>query len=321
MALIDILMPVRNAERFLNEAVESLLVQTFSDWSLIAVDDNSTDNTWGMLCTMAKKDQRILCLKSEGSGIVRALNTSLAHSRAPFLVRMDADDISIPYRFEKLMRLAEEDPEAGVVGSTLALFPAKAVTPNMKRYIDWQNSLLTSGQIRRERYVESTMTHATAMFRREVLIRAQGWREGPFPEDLDLWLRLHRAGVKITKHPETLYLWREHENRETRISDRCSPEAFHGCKVHHLSLELKDRSIGRLTIIGPLETTRKWGQSMEREGFEVVTSNWNPGKPFPEEVLSAGFVLAAFGVPKVRRKAREQLESLGEENENWLFVG
>jgi glycosyltransferase involved in cell wall biosynthesis len=321
MSTVDILMPVRNAEPFLPEAVGSILAQTFTDWRLIAVDDRSEDGTWGILCSFGKRDERILTLKNEGAGITRALNTSLVHSRAPFLVRMDADDISESDRLAKLLSFMQSDPAIGVTGSCVAVFPPEAVSSNMKRYIDWQNSLLSTCQIRRERYVESTMTHATAMFRRDVLQDADGWLEGPFPEDLDLWLRLHRTGVKFGKHPEVLYLWREHPDRETRSSDRCGPEAFHRCKIMHLSAEFRERSIGRIAIIGPLKTGRRWGQSMEKEGFEVATSPWIPKKAFPEEAAKADFVLAAFGVPEVRKKAREQLEPFGEEDEKWLFVG
>jgi len=321
MALIDILMPVRNAAPFLAESVGSVFAQSFTDWRLIAVDDRSNDNTWRILCDFGTRDERILPLKNEGSGIVRALNTALSHSRAPFLARMDADDISKTHRMGKLLARMDREPAAGVAGSRVTVFPPETVTPNMGRYLSWQNSLLTKKQIRRERYVESTLTHATAMFHRQVLMKAEGWREGAFPEDLDLWLRLHRAGVTFIKHPEVLYLWREHRARETRTSDRCSPEAFHRCKVTHLSAELRERGIARTTIVGPVETVGRWGRSMEDEGFEVNTLPWSPVKPIPEEASGADFILAAFGVPEVRRKAREKLKTVGDEEDQWLFVG
>jgi GT2 family glycosyltransferase len=321
MALVDILMPARNADPFLAEALGSILAQTFNDWRLIAVDDRSEDSTWGMLCNFGKGDERILALKNEGAGIVQALNTSLAHSRAPYLVRMDADDISETRRLERLLQCFKDKPEAGVVGSRVAVFPPENVTSNMSRYIDWQNSLITSNQIHRERYVESTMTHATAMFRREVLTASEGWRDGSYPEDLDLWLRLHRSGVTFVKQPEVLYLWREHPDRETRSSERCSPEAFHRCKVAHLSAELRERGIARTTILGPSETCSRWHKSMDKEHFEVQSHVWTPGDELPDRAFDTGFVLAAFGVPEVRERARKQLKEFGDEEKSWLFVG
>jgi glycosyltransferase involved in cell wall biosynthesis len=321
MAMVDVLMPVRNAEPFLDEAVESILSQTFTDWRLIAVDDRSSDGTWGMLCTYGKTDDRILALKTEGPGIVRALNTAFTHSRAPFLARMDADDISEPHRLAELLTLFDGDPSAGVVGSRVAVFPPDAITPNMRRYIDWQNTLITADHIRRERYVESTVMHATAMFRREILVRTGGWREGVFPEDLDLWLRLHREGVKIVKHPEVLYRWREHDHRETRSSERCTPAVFHSTKVLHLAEELMGRDASRVAVLGPEQTRNRWVQSLKEKGFDVLSISWKPGDPIPRQASTADFTLAAFGVPDVRTKAREELTKLGEEEDRWLFVG
>lgn len=321
MALVDILMPVRDGEPYLVEALQSVLVQTFPDWRLVAVDDRSRDGTWEILCAFSTRDERILSLKNEGSGIVGALNTALVHSRAPYIARMDADDISGPHRLENLLNLLGDEPSAGVAGSAVALFPSKAVTPNMERYIGWQNSLLTPDQIRRERYVESTVTHATAMFRREILTDAEGWREGPFPEDLDLWLRLHRAGVNLIKHPEELYSWREHEARETRNSERCTPEAFHRCKLFHLAGELKDRHIKKLAVLGPTEARERWTRSLAEKGFQVTSIAWKPGNPLQEQVFYADFILTAFGVPGVRNRAREILKKIGQEEDKWLFVG
>jgi glycosyltransferase involved in cell wall biosynthesis len=321
MSVVDILMPVRNGEPFLVEAMESLLAQTFTDWRLITVDDRSDDNTWEILCTYSKRDERFLCLKNQGAGIVRALNTALAYSRAPFLARMDADDVSDPFRLEKLLRLLDSEPDASVGGSRVNAFPQDGLTPNMRRYIRWQNSLLTPSQIRRERYVESTLTHATAMFRKDVLIKDGGWREGPFPEDLDLWLRLHREKVKFIKHPEILYMWREHGQRETRSSERCTPEAFHLCRVMHLTEEMKNRNIARIAVIGPVGARSRWSRSLKERGFDVTPFAWKPGEPVPDRSLEDNFILAAFGVPNVRAKAREELNQLGQEEERWLFVG
>lgn len=321
MSLIDILIPVRNADAFLGEAVGSVISQTFSDWRIIAVDDHSTDDTWAILCALAETDHRTICIRNEGSGIVQALNTALSYSTAPFLARMDADDLSSSGRLEKVLALMDSEPSAGVAGSRVAVFPPEAASANMKRYIKWQNSLITPDQIRRERYVESTMTHATAVFRREVLLETGGWYDGPFPEDLDLWLRLHREGVRFIKHPEALYFWREHGLRETRHSRRCTPEAFHRCKVRHLTAELLDRSINRVCILGPEGARRRWTVSLAEKGFKTQSFAWKPGNPVPEQVGNADLVLAVFGMPGVRARARDDLSQLGEEEDRWLFVG
>jgi glycosyltransferase involved in cell wall biosynthesis len=321
VTLVDILMPVRNIEPYLAEAIGSILAQTFTGWRLIAVDDRSADGTWGALCTWGKRDNRILPLKNVGSGLVCALNTALSHSLAPFVARMDGDDISEPTRMEKLLRLLNREPGASIAGSRVATFPEESVSQNMRRYIRWQNSLLTPSQIRHERYVESTLTHATAMFRQGALLEAGGWREGPFPEDLDLWLRLHRRGLTFVKHPDTLYRWREHERRETRRSARCTPEAFHRCRVMHLAEELKGRGLSRLVVLGPSQARTRWTRSLGERGFDVIPFPWVPGESFPDRTVGADFILAVFGAPTVRAKAREDLNRLGPEDRRWLFAG
>src|SRR5215210_3434380 len=92
---VSVLMPVYNAARYLAEAVESILAQTFGDFEFVTVDDGSTDRSAQMLDEYAKRDARIKIIRRPNTGIVGALNDAVKESKAPFIARMDADDVSL----------------------------------------------------------------------------------------------------------------------------------------------------------------------------------------------------------------------------------
>src|SRR6266581_3934019 len=98
---ISVVMPVYKAERYLAQAVDSILDQTFTDFELIAVDDGSRDQSLQILNGYAQKDQRVRVISRPNTGIVGALNDGIAAARAPLIARMDSDDLSLPQRFEK----------------------------------------------------------------------------------------------------------------------------------------------------------------------------------------------------------------------------
>src|SRR5947209_1079246 len=96
---ISVLMPVYNAGRFLAPALDSVLVQTFADFEVIAIDDGSPDGSAAVLRQFAARDPRIRVVSQQNQGIVATLNRALALARAPLVARMDADDLTRPDRF------------------------------------------------------------------------------------------------------------------------------------------------------------------------------------------------------------------------------
>ena len=114
---VSVLMPIHNGEPTLTEAVESVLAQTFGDFELIAVDDGSTDSSLAKLQSFARGDPRVRILSRPNTGIAGALNDSIQQARGEFLVRMDADDIALPQRFEKQVAYFRAHPDCVLVGS------------------------------------------------------------------------------------------------------------------------------------------------------------------------------------------------------------
>lgn len=115
--LISVLLPVYNGEKFLAEAVQSVLNQTLSDFELICINDGSTDKSLNILKRFAKKDKRVFILNNpKNIGMAASLNLAMSKARGKYIARMDSDDISLPTRFSKQIDLLKSDPKLVAVG-------------------------------------------------------------------------------------------------------------------------------------------------------------------------------------------------------------
>ena len=115
---VSVVVPANNAERYISEAIESVLNQTFEDYELIIVNDGSTDRTEDIILDYQKMDPRIIYLKNEENlRICRTLNRGLEAARGDYIARMDADDWSYPARLEKQLDYMRNNPDVVLVGS------------------------------------------------------------------------------------------------------------------------------------------------------------------------------------------------------------
>lgn len=184
-------MPVYNGERFLPEAIDSILNQTWVDFELLIVDDGSTDGSSEILSGYANRDKRVTLIRNETNlGLVRTLNRGLDLTDSPYIARMDQDDISLPDRLQKQAMYLQQHPEVGVLGTNITYIDSegrdlKYSRPKHNRYesplfIRW--SLLWRNPI----------YHPTVMIRRAVLERT-GFKYNPeyeAAEDYEFWARL-----------------------------------------------------------------------------------------------------------------------------------
>jgi hypothetical protein len=230
---------------------------------------------------------------------------------------MDADDLAHPLRLEVLWRFLAARPDLSVAASRVRLFPQRLVTPTMAAYLEWQNRLLAPREIHSERYVECTVTHAAAAFRTEVLVEAEGWWEGDGPEDLDLFLRLHAAGVRFGKVPRILYWWRERDGRETRTSPRMTIAAFRRTKARHLAGELGRKGCGSISLFGIGESLRAWAGLLREQGIRARAAEYRPKRG--QSPVWDGFGVFCFGNPTARDRVRRALVG-HEEGTDYLFV-
>ncbi len=262
---VSVLLPARNAERTLTEAMESLRRQTHLDWECILVDDASSDRTGKIAGEISAEDPRFrLYRRPETGGIIPALNQAAREARAPYLARQDADDVSSPARLEQTLALLESSPRLGAVGCRVRLFPEENVRPGWRAYGEWLNGLVAPEEIAREIYVESPLPHPSVIMRRQAFEDCGGYQDRGWPEDYDLWLRMHTAGWQFAKPPEILYAWRHHEGRLTHEDPRYDPAAFLACKLHHLAPCLEERAV---LIWGAGRNGLRLGRALRERGL------------------------------------------------------
>ena len=159
-----------------------------------------------------------------------------------------------------------EDARLGAVGTRVE--PLGTCGEGMRRYVAWQNALVTAEDHARELFVESPLCHPSVALRRDALMSVGGWRDTPWPEDYDLWLRLDAAGWRLAKVPEVLLLWRQRPGRVTFTDPRCSPERIRDAKASLLAPRLA-RAGRPVAVWGAGPTGRRLARALEAHGVRA----------------------------------------------------
>lgn len=263
---MTVVLPARNAEATIDAALRSILEQTFRDFVVLAIDDGSTDGTAARLQHVARQDARVTVLSTGGMGLVGALNLGLEKTRTPLLARMDADDVSLPHRFEK--SVAALEPDWAGVGTGVEIVRAdRPPSPNLQAYGRWLSSLTSPQLVFRDRFIESPLCHPSMLLRTDALRAAGGWRDGPFPEDWELWLRLLERGEQLSVVPEVLHQWTDHDRRLTRTDERYALERHLSLKADYLARLLRGRPI---TLWGATDTGRALSKALTALGLTIA---------------------------------------------------
>jgi glycosyltransferase involved in cell wall biosynthesis len=203
---VSVLMPVYNGERFIREAVASVLGQTWRDLELVVVDDGSSDRSLDIV--EAFRDPRIRNVSIGRSGISAALNAGLARCRAPFVARLDSDDVMEPRRLERQLDFLRARPRLGGCASYYWIIDEAGIVkgfqdPSLLSLEDVDLQLRSGGRL--------IYAHPTIMFRREAVLDVGGY-DSAFDgsEDVELILRMYEAGWPMLVQPERLTRFRVH---------------------------------------------------------------------------------------------------------------
>ncbi|HOS83041.1 MAG TPA: glycosyltransferase [Methanolinea sp.] len=201
--ILSVIMPVFNAEKYLSQAIESILNQTFKDFELIIIDDNSTDNTRHII--QSYHDNRIIYIINPiPLGLQNSLNQGLKIAKGDYIARMDADDISDANRFLKQITFLKKNPEIGICGSWIEV-------------IDENNNILHKVQlpikstiIAWHLFFGDCIAHPTVIFRRSIKEYLNYDSNFTLAEDYELWIRLIKK-IKFENIPEYLLKYRIHQ--------------------------------------------------------------------------------------------------------------
>lgn len=259
------MLPVRDAEATLGEAVASVRQQTHEDFECLIVDDGSRDRSSALARDFAHEDRRFEILTNDSPGLVRALNLGLGHARGTWVARLDADDRMHRDRLALQLRAVREHPSWVGTGCHVELFPRSQLGKGRLQYERWLNSIESVDDVRRDRFVECPLAHPTWLFRRSVL-REFGYRDFHGPEDYDLMLRLLGAGHDVGVVTKKLVFWRDHPTRLSRVDPRYDTKRFVELKAAHLAGEYLG-SQRSYVLVGYGKTGKQLRRELLRLGY------------------------------------------------------
>lgn len=199
-AILSVILPVYNARKFVEQAVVSVLQQSFSNFELIIVDDGSEDGTTDILRRLAGQDDRIVLIVRENRGLVASLNEGIRIARGKFIARMDADDIALPHRFTKQIEFLDSSGY-DLCGTAVQCF---GNSQHVWYYPE------TPDEVEVQLLFDSPYAHPTVMCRASVYKALSYHRDFTYSEDYDLWQRAWRLGFKGGNLREVLLRYRVH---------------------------------------------------------------------------------------------------------------
>ncbi len=267
---ISVVLPVYNGEKYLREAVESILNQSFEDFELILVDDGSTDSTPTIIKNFNDSRIRTIRLNTNG-GIVTALNKGLSAARGKYIARMDADDVSLPERLKKQYKFMENHPEIDVCGSWVRYFTR---IPGAERVYKLPGD---SEIIRASLLLENLIQHPAVMCLRKIFGKT-GYPGGyPHAEDYALWTQILDR-VSFAVYPEVLLNYRLHKDqiwqRESKAQAK-SVESVHRELLKKIGLQPTKAELMLHEDIcrGNYNTSKKFVQQAENWFTKILKAN------------------------------------------------
>ena len=209
--VVSVCMPVYNGAKYLDEAIASILDQTYRDFELLIIDDGSTDGTLAILNHHAARDPRIRATSRPNKGLAPTLRELAEQARGEFIARMDADDIALPERFQKQVEYLRAHPDCVMVGCRV--WEADLEGDLVGEYLtlaDHQEIDAFHFQM-----IGPALVHPSVMMRRDAVLAVGQYRDFPIAEDVNLFLRLAERGY-LARLPDYLLIYRIHPSNYSR---------------------------------------------------------------------------------------------------------
>ena len=278
---ISVIMSVYNGETYLEEAIESVINQTFGNWELIVINDCSTDQTAEILSRFAEKDERVKVHPNEVNlRLPTSLNKAISLSEGKYIARMDADDICLPDRFEKQFKFMEENPDVALSSC---------------RFLTVKNGVYASGgaggrcdsdALRAMLLVMNPILHPGVIAKAEVMKKFNYDPTHTCTEDLELWTRMAMDGQKMQILPECLLIYRLHDKQITSTTlEKQHTEVLKVQKKYYSALlQEMDEEMQKFYISGiyfkenininKFLEYAKWLKSVTKKNFDKTAVNY-----------------------------------------------
>lgn len=231
---ISIIMPVKDTALYLEDCLLSILNQTFLNWELLAVNDNSQDNSLEILEAFSKKDKRIKVFNNPNPGLLKALRFGYKNSSGQLIHRMDSDDKMPTNKLELMVDEWEKyGKESLITGGTEYFKDGGEVGDGFKRYDKWLRDVAKNQAHKIEMYRECVIPSNCWLIHREDFDKIGGFEPDVFPEDYDLCFRFITGGLKIVGLDKVLHYWRDREDRISRNWEVYRDNRFFELKTHY----------------------------------------------------------------------------------------
>lgn len=287
---LTIVLPAYNAERFLAEAIDSVLNQTYRCFELILIDDGSSDRSLDIMKEYEARDERIVVVAQENLGVSTTMNQAISLAKSDWIVRMDADDVMEPTRLERALAFLAEHPDV-------------AVTSSLVTYIDASGRVLgksapeftTDEEVRKAREEGRLIGfhQPGALMRKDVVMGIGGYRsEFVSAQDMDLWNRIVDAGGRILVQPEYLLRYRIHA---TQTTVRLARDTYLRTELIKQNGILRRRGLPELSYVDFLQNRRRKSfyrrinderKLLAKIQYKRATFAHSTGKPFQAAWLS-----------------------------------
>ncbi len=300
MPQVSVVMPVYNGEKYLAEAIESILSQTLSGLELIVVDDCSTDGSAAIVRDYANRDERIRLLQHDhNQGSASARNSGIAASRGELIAAMDCDDISLPRRLEKQANFLQSHPNIGLVGTYLQTANADMTGCQNHEYplqhafilLEW---ILGGG---------TTFAGAAFMARRDILMSVGGYEESrKIVDDYELFSRLYLK-TRFANLPDALYLYRQHDQQSSASAMRRQQREIE-------AIAIRKRWLKHVGVDASAATLERFDRL--RWGYKFGWPEWWLLRRDVKRLIRgmvAAQVLAGSDIPVVEAEMSKRLES------------
>lgn len=274
-SLLSIIMPVRNEEKHLDYAIESIRAQIFPQWELIIVDDHSTDSSWEKAAFHATEDPRIRIVKNEGERLLDALETGYKHSTGNLISRMDADDECTPFKYQEMVDLLD-GPGTVVCGRVLYTSDDE-LQEGFRNYQVWLNRAISHPHTWQFVYEECVIPSPSWLIHRTDLDAIGGITTGVYPEDYDLAFRMYKAGLNVVSTNEVVHVWRDHPMRNSRTNPLYENNFFPELKAKYFAkTEVKDGNSA--VVYGAGKRAKQLVKQLQEIGTKPVWITNNPEK-------------------------------------------